>query len=325
MREGIQLSLSENVRLDVELAVGQTVETVTVSGNVSAVQTESSSLGSVVRKEIIDSLPLKGHSSLFMFTLATGVVNNRSGEDTRANDTITNVSYSANGAPMASGDVSVDGVANTVNVNRGVNISQWVPAVDAVGEFKLQTGTLPAEYGRSGGSFMNIVIKSGTNDLHGTAYEFLRNAALDANSFFNNRTGLAAGALQLEYLRLHLGRAGLASQALQRPQPHFLLSQLRRLTRRQRSYQLAERADREDAYRRFFRVSAVIYNPFSGRMVNGVPTRDPAAGQHHSAIAAGSGGPQHHDLLSGGQYRRPAAAHAMGAELQLLIQVAARL
>ena len=78
------------------------------------------------------------------------------------------------------------GVANTVNVNRGVNISQWVPAVDAVAEFKLQTGTLPAEYGRSGGSFMNIVIKSGTNELHGSAYEFLRNAALDANLFFNN-------------------------------------------------------------------------------------------------------------------------------------------
>src|SRR5262249_42656817 len=159
VRDAIQLSLGDNIRLDVELAIGQTNETVTVSENVTAVQTESSSLGSVVRKEIIDSLPLKGHSSLFMFTLATGVVNNRYGEDTRANDTITNVSYSANGSPMASGDVSVDGVANTVNVNRGVNISQWVPAVDAIGEFKLQTGTLPAEYGRSGGSFMNIVIK----------------------------------------------------------------------------------------------------------------------------------------------------------------------
>ena len=174
VRDGIKLSLSENVRLDVELAVGQATETISVVGDVATVAAESSSLGSVVRQEIIDSLPLKGHSSLFMFTLTTGVVNNRYGEDTRPNDTITNVSYSANGAPVASGDVSVDGVANTVNVNRGVNISQWVPQVDAVAEFKLQTGTLPAEYGRSGGSFMNIVIKSGTNQVHGSAYEFLR-------------------------------------------------------------------------------------------------------------------------------------------------------
>ena len=64
-------------------------------------------------------------------------------------------------------------------LRRRTNISQWVPSVDAVAEFKLQIGTLPAEYGRSGGSFMNTVIRSGTNDLHGTAYEFLRNAPLD--------------------------------------------------------------------------------------------------------------------------------------------------
>src|SRR6185503_3998428 len=105
VRDGISVSLGDNVRVDVELALGQSTETVTVTGDAATVQTESSVLGSVVRKEIIDTLPLKGHSSLFMFTLSTGVVNNRYGEDTRPNDTITNVSYSSNGAPMASGDV----------------------------------------------------------------------------------------------------------------------------------------------------------------------------------------------------------------------------
>ena len=110
VREGLRLSLGENIRLDVELEVGQLTETVNVVGEVALVSAESSALGGVVRKEIIDSLPLKGHSSLFMFTLATGVVNNRYGEDTRPNDTITNVSYTANGSPVASGSVSVDGV-----------------------------------------------------------------------------------------------------------------------------------------------------------------------------------------------------------------------
>ena len=189
LREKIEIGLSENIRLDVALALGDTTETVNITSEVSTVQTESAALGSVVRQEIINSLPLKGHSSLFMFTLATGVVNNRYGEDTRPNDTITNVSYTSNGSPVASGDVSVDGVANTVNVNRGVNISQWVPARFAVQEFKLQTGTLSAEHGRSGGSIMSLVIKSGTNQLHGDFYEFLRNAALDANLFFNNAAG----------------------------------------------------------------------------------------------------------------------------------------
>ena len=78
----------------------------------------------------------------------------------------------------------MDGVSSTVNVNRGTALSPWVPSVDAVAEFKLQTGTLPAEYGRSGGSIMNIVIKSGTNNLHGSLYEFFRNSARGESSPF---------------------------------------------------------------------------------------------------------------------------------------------
>jgi len=275
VRDGIKLSLGENVRLDISLVLGQTTETVTITGNVSTVQTESSSLGSVVRKEIIDSLPLKGHSSLFMFTLATGVVNNRYGEDTRANDTITNVSYSANGAPMASGDVSVDGVANTVNVNRGVNISQWVPAVDAVGEFKLQAGTLPAEYGRSGGSFMNIVIKSGTNNFHGSAYEFLRNAALDANSFFNNRSGQRLARYNSNTYGFTLGGPILIPRLYNgRNRTFFFYS----FEGSREGNGLTNVTNVPTAKMRagdFSEFSGAIYNPFSGRMQDGVPMRDP--------------------------------------------------
>ena len=185
----IDLSLGQNQRVDINLELGNVTETVEVTGEVSLIQTDEASTGATIRAEIKDNLPLKGRSSLFMFTLAPGVVNNRFGEDTRPNDTITNVLFSANGSPVASGDVAVDGAVNTVNVNRGVNISQWVPAVDAVGEFKLQTGILPAEFGRAAGSFMNIVIKSGTNQLHGSFYEYFRNSALDANNFFARGQG----------------------------------------------------------------------------------------------------------------------------------------
>src|SRR5688572_5363532 len=278
IHDGIKLSLGENVRLDIDLVLGQVTETVTVTSAVSALQTESSSMGSVIRKEIIDSLPLKGHSSLFMFTLAAGVVNNRPGEDTRANDTITNVSYSANGSPMASGDVSVDGVANTVNVNRGVNISQWVPAVDAVGEFKLQTGTLPAEYGRSGGSFMNIVIKSGTNDLHGTAYEFLRNAALDANSFFNNRTNQRLARYNSNTYGFTLGGPVFIPKLYNgRNRTFFFYS----FEGSREGNGLTNVTNVPTAKMRtgdFSEFSGVIYNPLSSRMVNGAPMRDPLPG-----------------------------------------------
>jgi len=272
LREGVRVSLGENIRLDVELEVGQLTETVNVVGEVALVSSESSALGGVVRKEIIDSLPLKGHSSLFMFTLATGVVNNRYGEDTRPNDTITNVSYTANGSPLASGSVSVDGVSNVVNVNRGVNISQWVPQVDAVAEFKLQMGTMAAEYG--GPSLMNIVIKSGTNEVHGSAYEFLRNAALDANLFFNNAN------------RQRLARYGSNTYGLSVGGPVWLprlydgknrtffffnfegsregngLSPLINVpTERMRTGDYSE-------------IARPIFDPFSSRAVGGVPTRD---------------------------------------------------
>src|SRR5574340_1341524 len=187
--EDSALSLDSNIRLDANMKLGPAAYSVTVGDEPAMVQPETSSLGAVVRKDLVDSLPLRGHSSLFLFNLAAGVISNRYGEDTRPNNTVQNVLYSASGSPPASGDVAVDGVSNTVNVNRGTNLSAWVPAMDAVAEFKLQTGTLPAEYGRSGGSIMSIVIKSGANDLHGAIYEYLRNAALDANLFFTRGAG----------------------------------------------------------------------------------------------------------------------------------------
>src|SRR5689334_17592790 len=174
VRDGVILSVNDNLKLDVQLPLGQAAETVQVTGELTAVQAESSSLGSVVSQKIVDSIPWKGHSSLFLYMAAPGVVGNRYWEDTRPSDTGTNVLFTANGAPPATGEVSVDGVSNTVNVGRGLFLSPWVPSMDGVAEVKLLMGTLPAEYGRAGGMFTNIVIKSGTNELHGSAYEFFR-------------------------------------------------------------------------------------------------------------------------------------------------------
>ncbi|MEX2260507.1 MAG: TonB-dependent receptor [Bryobacteraceae bacterium] len=278
VRDGIRLSLGDNVRLDRELAVGQATETISVSGDVSVVQTESSSLGSVVQRDIIENLPLKGHSSLFMFTLATGVVNNRYGEDTRPNDTITNTSYSSNGAPVASGDVSVDGVANTVNVNRGVNISQWVPAQFAVAEFKLQTGTLPAEHGRSGGSIMNLVIKSGTNELHGDAYEFLRNAALDSNLFFNNQAGQRLARYGSNTYGFSLGGPIYLPKIYNGRNRSFFFFNFEGSREGNGLNTVLNVPTAKMRTGDFSEFGGAIYNPYSVRTVNDVPTRDPFPG-----------------------------------------------
>jgi hypothetical protein len=274
VRDRISLSLNQNARLDVELTLGAAAETVTVTSDVSLVQPDSSTLGAVVRKDIIDSLPLKGHSSLLMYMLTTGVVSTRYGEDIRPNDTASNMLFGASGAPMATSDVAVDGVANTVDLNRGASLSPWVPAVESVAEFKLQGGTLPAEYGRSGGSFMNVVIKSGTNDLHGSAYNMLRNSVLDANMFFARGRGQKLAAFGANTFGGSLGGPVYLPKTYNgRNRSFFYVNwegsrEGNAIDRRQNVPTLKMRQGD------FSEVPNAIYDPFSVRTVGGVPVRD---------------------------------------------------
>jgi hypothetical protein len=278
VRDAISLNLSQTLREDVPLVLGDVAEVVQVHADAATIETDTTSLGTAIRQEIRDNLPLKGRSSLFMFTLTPGVVNNRYGEDTRPNDTITNVLFSANGAPVAATDVFVDGVANTVNVNRGVNISQWVPSVDSIGEFKLEVGTLSAEYGRSGGSMTNMAIKSGTNQIHGSLYEFFRNSLLDANQFF------ARG------LNRPLAKYGANTYGAAVGGPVFLpkLYDGRNRTFWFFNYEGSKEGNAIDRTNStptlrmragdFSEVPMPIYDPLSVTTVNGVPTRTPFAG-----------------------------------------------
>ncbi|MCZ2147407.1 MAG: TonB-dependent receptor [Bryobacterales bacterium] len=275
VRDGIKLSINDSLRVDVEVALGQTSETVQVTGQVTAVQSDSSSLGSVINEQTVVNIPWKGHSSLFMYMMAAGVVGNRYFEDTRPSDTGTNVLFTANGSPPASGEVSVDGVSNTVNVGRGLYLSPWVPSTEAVGEIKLLMGTLPAEYGRAAGVFTNIVIKSGTNDFHGSLYEFLRNSAVDANLFFprgagqglvpyNAHTygGSVGGPVVIPHLYNGKNRTFFFFNYEGAREGNGQGPRLNVPTAKMRTGDFSE-------------FKGAIYDPFSMRMVNGAPTRDP--------------------------------------------------
>jgi len=278
VEKGITLALTQTLRQDVALLLGDTADTVNVVANIAVLDTDTTSLGTAIRSEIRDNLPLKGRSSLFMFTLTPGVVNNRYGEDTRPNDTITNIFFSANGAPVAATDVFVDGASNTVNVNRGVSISQWVPSVDSIAEFKLEMGTLSAEYGRSGGSITNMVIKSGTNAVHGTAYHFLRNSALDANGFFARGQGRKLAAFSANTYGVAVGGPVLFPKLYDGRNKTFWFA----------SFEGAREGNGQDntlsfptAKMRtgdFSEVPQAVYDPYSVATVNGTPTRTPFAG-----------------------------------------------
>ena len=278
VRSGIALSLNDNTRLDVELSVGATTDTVTVSAEVSVLQADTSTLGAVVSRETIDKLPLKGHSSLYIYNLTPGVVGNRYLEDVRPSDTGSNVLFSANGAPIASGDIAVDGVTNTVNVGRGLSLSPWVPSTEAVAEMKMILGTIPAEYGRAGGYFTNIVIKSGTNDIHGSAYENLRNSAMDANLFFPRGRGQKLVPYGAHTFGFSVGGPIVFPKLYNGRNRSFFFFNYE--GGREGNGQSTTSSVPTAKMRRgdFSEVAVPIYNPFSVRQVNGVPTRDPFPG-----------------------------------------------
>ena len=266
-REGLRLELGANVRVDLAMELGAAAETVTVVAELSGLQTDSAELSTAVLTEIKDNLPLKGRSSLFMFSLAPGVVGNRYGEDTRPNDTATNVSFASAGAPNVSNDVSVDGVINTVNVNRGLAIAAWVPAVDSVSEFKLQTGSVSAEFGRSGGTMMNMAIKSGTNEIHGTLYHFHQNSALNANNFFGRGQGQDLAA----FASNNWGAAAGGPIVRNRTFWFFSYEASREGNGAAHTSSVPTPQMRQGD---FSEVAAPIYDPFSVRMENGAPTRE---------------------------------------------------
>jgi hypothetical protein len=278
IKKNIVLALTQTVREDISMQLGDTAETISVVADIAMVQPDSTDLGTALRQEIRDNLPLKGRSSLFMFTLTPGVVNNRYGEDTRPNDTITNVLFSANGGPVAATDVFVDGSSNTVNVNRGVNIAQWVPSVDSIAEFKLEVGSVPAQFGRSGGSATNIVTKSGTNQFSGTLYNFLRNSALDANLFFARGQGRPLAAFSANTFGFGVGGPIYLPKLVDGRNKTFWFA----------SFEGAREGnglDRTDSVPTakmragdFSEVPAAIYDPFSVSSASGTPTRVPFAG-----------------------------------------------
>jgi hypothetical protein len=278
VREAINLSVNDNLKIDIAMPLGQASETVEVSATVSAVQAESTTLGVVISRETIDLQPLKGHSSLFLYQNEPGVVGNRYLGDTRPTDTGTNVLFTANGSPPASGEVSVDGVSNTVNVGRGLYLSPWVPSTEAVGEIRIMTGTLSAEYGRTAGVFTNVVIKSGTNSPHGSLYEYLRNSAVDADLFFQRRLGQKLTPYSTNYYGGSIGGPILLPKLYDGRNRTFFFF----------SYEGAHEGNGQGPSISvptpqmrngdFSQFKGIIYNPFSITMVNGQPTRAPFPG-----------------------------------------------
>jgi hypothetical protein len=182
----ILLAVDQVARLDFSMQVGDLAESVTITGDAPLVDTEGATLGKVVENRRISDLPLNGRNALALMMLTPGVRSVAGPTQSGFSDRGTNLSNtSINGGPSGLNAFMLDGnTNNNLSGNElGVN-----PSVDAVQEFKIQTNTMSAEFGFTAGGVVNIVTKSGANQFHGTAYEFVRNDIFDArNSFATSR------------------------------------------------------------------------------------------------------------------------------------------
>jgi hypothetical protein len=186
IRSDIQVNVQDRVRVDARLEVGQASETVEVQATAPVLETDTSYLGEVVDSQRIVDLPLNGRFFTRLAVLTAGTAPTPAG----ARDENTG-GFSANGVRPYQNNYILDGVDNNSLSEDLSSQASFVvgPPPDAIQEFKVQTNSMSAEFGRSGGAVLNVTIKSGTNGLHGTMYEFLRNSDMDANNFFNNANG----------------------------------------------------------------------------------------------------------------------------------------
>lgn len=185
---GLVLQVNQAAELNVSLTVGAITEQIQVTASSPMLETESSSRGAVIDQTKIVELPLNGRDYNQLALLSPGVLAATPRLQTVGFRGVFNV----NGNRAFNNAFQLDGVDNTSYSNsfRGMNVQVVQPSVEALQEFKIQTNAYSAEFGRSSGALINAVIRSGTNDLHGSLYEFHRNDNLDANNFFGNRIGL---------------------------------------------------------------------------------------------------------------------------------------
>jgi Carboxypeptidase regulatory-like domain/TonB dependent receptor len=178
----VAVDVQARPEVDVTLQVGQVAETVVVTSQGPQLETETSELGEVVSGQTATTLPLNGRNFAQLAQLAAGVAPSEPGSRTD-----TTWGFSSNGARSLQNNFLLDGIDNNANLADVLNGSSYViqPSVDAIGEFKVETNSYSAEFGRGNGAIMNAVIKSGTNNFHGDVYEFFRNDVLDGKNAFD--------------------------------------------------------------------------------------------------------------------------------------------
>jgi len=187
IQDNLRVHVQDRVEADIKLAVGSADTQVEVSTAPPLLQTENSSTGQVIEAKTINETPLNGRNWVFIAQLTAGVAPASGSRGSKGGD------FEANGQRAEQNNYIMDGVDNNVNVVDFFNGASYVvrPPPDALAEFKVQTGSYSSEFGHSAGAVINASIRSGTNQIHGSVWEYIRNDAFDVREFFQGNLPIA--------------------------------------------------------------------------------------------------------------------------------------
>jgi len=187
VRGGIQLTAADTLRIDLQLTVGSVQETIEVTESTPLLQSQTAVVSSLVTNQQMVEMPLNGRTFTALLKLSPGAATGSSGNLTSSPYAMRgDVNISVNGSSAQNNSYLIDGM---VNRNLWLSTLVMVPTIDSIQEVRMLTSNYSAEYGAAAGAITIVQTKSGSNQLRGSLYEFLRNDKLDANSFFNNRLG----------------------------------------------------------------------------------------------------------------------------------------
>jgi len=185
VRDGIVLQAQDRARVDITLEIGELTQSVNVSADVSLLQTETASRSQIIANELIAQVPTQGRNPFQIAWAAPGVIKTGGWRYLRSFDIAGTSNFAVNGGRNRENEVLLDGISNV----RGNRTVIHVPTMESVQEFKVNTNTYDAQYGRTGGGVVSIVTKSGGNSFHGTAFEYFQAEELNANQTELNRNG----------------------------------------------------------------------------------------------------------------------------------------
>jgi hypothetical protein len=184
-RGGLVLHVNQIARMDFVMELGPVTESISVTADLPLLQAAEASLKATIDNRKIVELPLQGRNPFDLMFLAPGT--QAFIRPSLPGNNIPLSNFSINGGPAMTNEVLLDGIPNTTPQYNAYAI---IPSIDAVEEFEVKTNNMSAEFGRTGGGVLNVTMKSGSNEFHGVLFDFLRNDALDSNTWLNKKTGL---------------------------------------------------------------------------------------------------------------------------------------